>query len=173
MKDHSELGGMFDTTGVVRGEDGIKRYDGLPRNLVQMLRAAVDQQGAAEAVVERRRPAAELRRAVGPRRPGGRRPARPGVQRGDRVAIRLGNGVDWVLAFLGACWPARSSCRSTPASPRRKRTTWSTDSGAAYVFAPGAALPDGDALAVDDAEPSEPGRDLLHQRHDRASPRAR
>src|SRR5205085_9496901 len=25
-----------------------------------------------------------------------------GVQRGDRVAIRLGNGVDWVLAFLGA-----------------------------------------------------------------------
>ena len=52
MKDHSELGGMFDMTGVVRGEDGIKRYEGLPRNLVQMFRAAVDQQGAAEAVVE-------------------------------------------------------------------------------------------------------------------------
>jgi len=25
MKDHSELGGMFDMTGVGRGEDGIKR----------------------------------------------------------------------------------------------------------------------------------------------------
>ena len=25
MKDHSELGGMFDMTGVVCGEDGIKR----------------------------------------------------------------------------------------------------------------------------------------------------
>jgi hypothetical protein len=44
MKDHSDLGGMFDMTGVVRGEDGIKRYEGLPRNLVQMFRAAVDQQ---------------------------------------------------------------------------------------------------------------------------------
>ena len=52
MKDHSDLGGMFDMTGVVRGEDGIKRYEGLPRNLVQMFRAAVDRDGAAEAVVE-------------------------------------------------------------------------------------------------------------------------
>src|SRR5207244_5594969 len=50
--DHGDLGGMFDMTGVVRGEDGIKRYEGLPRNLVQMFRAAVDQDGAAEAVVE-------------------------------------------------------------------------------------------------------------------------
>ena len=42
MKDHSDLGGMFDMTGIVRGEDGIKRYEGLPRNLVQMFRAADD-----------------------------------------------------------------------------------------------------------------------------------
>ena len=57
MKDHSEprhqeLGGMFDMTGVTRGPDGIKRYEGLPRNLVHMFRAAVDRDGAAEAVVE-------------------------------------------------------------------------------------------------------------------------
>jgi hypothetical protein len=26
-------GGIFDMTGVTRGPDGIKRYDGLPRNL--------------------------------------------------------------------------------------------------------------------------------------------
>ena len=42
MTDHSELGGIFDMTGVTRGPDGIKRYEGLPRNLVQMFRAAVD-----------------------------------------------------------------------------------------------------------------------------------
>ena len=36
---HQELGGIFDMTGVTRGPDGIKRYDGLPRNLVHMLRA--------------------------------------------------------------------------------------------------------------------------------------
>jgi acyl-CoA synthetase (AMP-forming)/AMP-acid ligase II len=46
MKDHSEprhqeQGGIFDMTGVVRGKGGIKRYEGLPRNLVQMFRAAV------------------------------------------------------------------------------------------------------------------------------------
>ena len=50
--DRSALGGIFDMTGVTRGPDGIKRYDGLPRNLVHMFRAAVDRNGAAEAVVE-------------------------------------------------------------------------------------------------------------------------
>ncbi len=50
--DHSHLGGIFDLTGVTRGPDGIKRYHGLPRNLVQMLRASADRQPGAEAVVE-------------------------------------------------------------------------------------------------------------------------
>ena len=61
MKDHSEprhqdLGGIFDMTGVTRGPDGIKRYEGLPRNLVHMFRAAVDRDGAGDhrlAVVDR------------------------------------------------------------------------------------------------------------------------
>jgi hypothetical protein len=102
------MGGMFDMTGVVRGPDGIKRYEGLPRNLVQMFRAAVDQDGAAEAVVEtgggpRLSYASLWDRAA--RVAGGLRGL--GVQRGDRVAIRLGNGVDWVLAFLGAVRPGR------------------------------------------------------------------
>ena len=52
MTDHSALGGIFDMTGVSRGPDGIKRYQGLPRNLVHMLRAAVERQGDAEAIVE-------------------------------------------------------------------------------------------------------------------------
>ena len=103
MKDHSELGGIFDMTGVTRGPDGIKRYEGLPRNLVRMFRAAVDRDGAAEAVVEtgggpRLSYATLWDRAA--RVAGGLRGL--GVQRGDRVAIRLGNGADWVLAFLGS-----------------------------------------------------------------------
>jgi long-chain acyl-CoA synthetase len=48
----SALGGIFDMTGVTRGPDGIKRYAGLPPNLVHMLRTAVERYGAAEAVVE-------------------------------------------------------------------------------------------------------------------------
>ena len=46
---------------------------------------------------------AQLRRAVGARGARRRRPARRRAsQRGDRVAIRLANGIDWVLAFFGA-----------------------------------------------------------------------
>src|SRR5581483_8198362 len=102
-QDHSDLGGIFDLTGVVRGPDGIKRYQGLPRNLVHMLRAAVEGQGAAEAVVEtgggpRLSYSSLWDRAA--RVAGGLRAL--GVERGDRVAIRLGNGTDWVLAFCGA-----------------------------------------------------------------------
>ena len=119
---HQELGGIFDMTGVTRGPDGIKRYDGLPRNLVHMLRAAVDAHGAAEAVVETgaenagspRLSYAQLwDRAA--RVAGGLRAL--GVQRGDRVAIQLGNGADWVLAFFGAVLAdaiveiGRASCR--------------------------------------------------------------
>ena len=155
MKDHSDLGGMFDMTGVVRGEDGIKRYEGLPRNLVQMFRAAVDRDGAAEAVVEtgggpRLSYASLWDRAA--RVAGGLRGL--GVQRGDRVAIQLGNGVDWVLAFLGA---VLANAVVVPVNTRfteEEANYVVTDSGAAYVFVPGAALPDGDALVVDDAEPS-------------------
>ena len=155
MKDHSDLGGMFDMTGVVRGEDGIKRYEGLPRNLVQMFRAAVDRDGAAEAVVEtgggpRLSYASLWDRAA--RVAGGLRGL--GVQRGDRVAIRLGNGIDWVLAFLGAVLADAVVVPVNTRFTEEEANYVVTDSGAAYVFVPGAALPDGDALVVDDAEPS-------------------
>ena len=155
--DRSSLGGIFDMTGVSRGPDGIKRYDGLPRNLVHMLRAAVEGQGAAEAVVETgggpRLSYTELW-DLAARVAGGLR-AR-GVQRGDRVAIRLGNGIDWVLAFFGA---VLADAIVVPVNTRFTETEAAyvvTDSGATYVFAPGAALPDGDPLAVDDQDPAGP-----------------
>jgi len=158
--DHSHLGGIFDMTGVTRGPDGIKRYDGLPRNLVHMLRASVDAHGAAEAVVELAENAGSPRLSYAQlwdraaRVAGGLR-AR-GVQRGDRVAIRLGNGADWVLAFFGA---VLADAIVVPVNTRFTEEEVEyvvTDSGATYVFAPGAALPDGDPLAVDDAGPAHP-----------------
>jgi acyl-CoA synthetase (AMP-forming)/AMP-acid ligase II len=154
---HQELGGMFDMTGVVRGEDGIKRYEGLPRNLVQMLRTAVEQQGAAEAVVEtgggpRLSYATLWDRAA--RVAGGLRGL--GVQRGDRVAIRLGNGVDWVLAFLGAVLADAIVVPVNTRFTEEEANYVVTDSGARYVFETGAAVPDGDPLVVDDAEPTGP-----------------
>jgi long-chain acyl-CoA synthetase len=101
VTDHSSLGGIFDMTGVTRGPDGVKRYDGLPRNLVHMLRAAVEGHGGAEAVVETGAENAGSPRLSytelwdrAARVAGGLRAL--GVQRGDRVAIRLGNGTDWL-----------------------------------------------------------------------------
>jgi acyl-CoA synthetase (AMP-forming)/AMP-acid ligase II len=156
-QDHSDLGGIFDLTGVVRGPDGVKRYQGLPRNLVQMLRASVEQHGTEEAVVET---------GGGPRLiygdlwdraarvAGGLRAL--GVERGDRVAIRLGNGIDWVLAFAGALL---ADAIVVPVNTRftdEEADYVVTDSGAKHVFLPGAALPDGDPLVVDDQEPSSP-----------------
>ena len=92
----------FDMTGIERGADGIARYTSRPASLVHLLRASVDRDAAASAVVEVDGGSltyGELwNRAA--RVAGGLRAS--GVRRGDRVAIRLPNGIDWVLAFFGA-----------------------------------------------------------------------
>jgi long-chain acyl-CoA synthetase len=157
MTDHSSLGGVFDMTGVTRGLDGIKRYAGLPPNLVHMLRTAVEGQGATEAVAEtgggpRLSYASLWDRAA--RVAGGLRGL--GVERGDRVAIRLGNGVDWVLAFFGAVLADAIVVPVNTRFTEQEASYVVTDSGAKYVFTPGAALPDGDTLVVDDQAPADP-----------------
>jgi acyl-CoA synthetase (AMP-forming)/AMP-acid ligase II len=154
--DRDKLGGFFDLTGVTRGADGVKRYDLLPRNLVHMLRASVERHGAAEAVVEAGGGARLSYTELWDRsaRVAGGLTAL-GVRRGDRVAIRLGNGVDWVLAFLGC---VLSGAIAVPVNTRfsdEEADYVITDSGARYVFAPGAALPDADGLVVADQEPGD------------------
>ena len=121
MKDHSDLGDMFDMTGVVRGEDGIKRYEGLPRNLVHMFRAAVDRDGAAEAVVETGGGPRLSYASLWTARPGWRAACAASAS-----SAVTGWRSGWATASTGCwpssarCWPTRSWCRSTPASPRRK-----------------------------------------------------
>ena len=92
----------FDMTGIERGEEGIARYVDRPASLVAMLRSTVERASDVEALVEvgaERLTYRELwERAA--RVAGGLRAA--GVARGDRVASRLPNGVDWCLAFFGA-----------------------------------------------------------------------
>src|SRR4051794_19763958 len=92
----------FDTSRVERGADGIARYAGRPSSLVQMLRASVDLDPSARAVIEMGGETLTYgdlwERAA--RVAGGLRAL--GVQRGDRAAILLPNGVEWVLAFWGA-----------------------------------------------------------------------
>jgi long-chain acyl-CoA synthetase len=139
----------FDESGVERGKDGVRRYVSLPDSVVAMLRASVERDRDAEAVVELDGPRltyGELwdrsARVAGGLRAGG-------VAAGDRVAIRLGNGVDWVLAFFG------SLMAGAVVVPVNTRFTESEaryvidDSGSAHVFEPGTALPDGEPYAAD------------------------
>src|SRR4051794_36575218 len=93
----------FDTTGIERGADGIARYVDRPASLVAMLRATVDRVPDREAVVELGGGPRLTYRQLwdGAARVAGGLKA-SGVGADDRVAIRLGNGADWVLAFLGA-----------------------------------------------------------------------
>ena len=95
-----------------------------------------------------------------------------GVGRGDRVAIRLGNGIDWVLAFFGG---VLADAVVVPVNTRFTDDEAGyviTDSAARYVFAPGDPLPDDDPLVVDDQDrPTRPRSSTPAARQ--VSPRAR
>ncbi len=148
----------FDESGVRRDPDGRARYSDRPASLVHMLRASVERDRRRHGDRRGRRWAlADLRRAVGSaRRASPAACATPASQRGDRVAIRLGNGADWVLAFFGCpARSARSSCRSTRASPTTRSAIVVDDSGAAFTFVPDAPLPDGEPIVVDDLAPDD------------------
>jgi acyl-CoA synthetase (AMP-forming)/AMP-acid ligase II len=137
---------------VRRDPDGISRYAGRPDSLVEMLRATVERVGDGLAVAEVGGDRVTYRelwdRAA--RVAGGLRAE--GVDAGDRVAIRLGNGIDWVLAFWGA------QLAGAVAVPVNTRFTDSEaqyvidDSGSSYVFGP---LPDGAPTAVDELRPDD------------------
>jgi acyl-CoA synthetase (AMP-forming)/AMP-acid ligase II len=146
----------FDATGVSRGPDGIKRYDGLPPSLLHMLRDTVGRDPGREALAETGGPRltyAELwDRAA--RVAGGLRSA--GVGRGDRVAIRLGNGIDWVLAFFGTILAGGIVVPVNTRLTEDEVRYVVTDSGAAQVVMPGQPLPDGQPYVADDPGPDDP-----------------
>lgn len=91
----------FDDSAVLRGPDGVKRYTALHDSVVAMLHASVERDPDGEAVVELdggRLTFAELWQRAG-EVAGGLRAA--GVRKGDRVANRKPNGLEWVLGFFG------------------------------------------------------------------------
>jgi acyl-CoA synthetase (AMP-forming)/AMP-acid ligase II len=145
----------FDDSGVSRDAEGRARYDDRPQSLVHLLRASVQRDSAATAIVEvggRSLSYGELWDGAA-RVAGGLRDA--GVARGDRVAIRLLNGADWVLAFFGV------QLLGAVAVPVNTRFTDEEvayvvqDSGASFTFAPQASLPDGEPTAVEDLAPED------------------
>ena len=145
----------FDAGGVERGEDGIARYSGRPQSLVHMLRASVERDPKADAVIEvggERVTFAQLWERAS-RVAGGLRGA--GLERHDRAAILLPNGLDWVLAFWGAQLAGVVAVPVNTRFAEREVDYVVSDSGAAHVFRPGEALPDGEPVVTDDLAPED------------------
>ncbi len=135
----------FDTDGVVRGEDGIKRYEGRPRSLVKMLESRVQATPNAEAIVdlqsgERVDYQSVWRRAA--RVAGGLQA--DGLKPGERAALCLGNGLDWVLAFWGCQLAGVAAVPVNTGFAQTEQDYVINDSGATFVFKPDAPLPDGE-----------------------------
>src|SRR5512143_1525133 len=140
----------FDYSGITRDSLGTAHYDNRPNSLVEMLSATVEKSPDHEAIVElggARVTYLQLwdRSA---RVAGGLKEA--GVNRGDRVAIRLGNGLDWCLAFFGI---QMAGAVAVPVNTRFSEPEVEyvvTDSGACFSFLTGQPFPDGAPFAVDD-----------------------
>jgi acyl-CoA synthetase (AMP-forming)/AMP-acid ligase II len=145
----------FDNSGITRDSNGIGRYDVLPRSLVEMLGASANRSPDKEAIVELEGPRVTYHelwdRAA--RVAGGLKSA--GVKRGDRVAIHLANGLDWVLAFFGA---HMAGAIAVPVNTRFSPPEVAyvvEDSGSVFSFMPGAPLPDGAPFVIEDLKPDD------------------
>ncbi len=140
----------FDQSGVERGADGVARYVGRPASLIEALRGTVDRCPDDEAVVELGGERLTYRqlwdRAA--RVAGGLRAA--GVARGDRVALRLGNGADWVLAFFGTVMTGAVVVPVNTRFAAEEVAYVVGDAGARFVFEPGKPLPEGDPFVAED-----------------------
>jgi long-chain acyl-CoA synthetase len=145
----------FDQTGVERDAGGVARYRDRPESLVHMLRLSVERDAGATALVEVGGPSATYGelwdRAA--RVAGGLGAA--GVGRGDRVAIRLHNGIDWVLAFFAIEMLGAAAVPVNTRFTEQEAAYVVEDSGASYVFEQGRALPDGEEAVVEDLSPED------------------
>src|SRR5712691_7122425 len=124
----------FDYSGITRDADGIAHYDDRPDSLVAMLRATVDKSPDHEAIAELGGERVTYRQLWdrSARVAGGLKEI--GIDRGDRIAIRLGNGLDWCLAFFGI---QMAGAVAVPVNTRFSEPEAAyvvSDSGSKFVF---------------------------------------
>jgi long-chain acyl-CoA synthetase len=145
----------FDSTGVSRDAQGILRYPNLPASLVELLRQSVERHPQAEAVVELGGGRLNYQQFwdAAARIAGGLRAQ--GITPGDRVALQLGNCLDWCLAFFGIQLAGGVVVPvNTRFSPPEVAYVIA-DSGARFLFLPGAPLPDGPPFAIETLQRGE------------------
>lgn len=146
----------FRVDGIERDAGGVLRYVGLPTSLVTMLRQTVERSPRAEAVVELGGPRLDYRTLWdrSARVAGGLRAE--GVRPGDRVAIRLPNGVDWTLAFFGVQLAGAVAVPVNTRFTEREVAYVVEDSGSRLVLEAGRPLPDGEPFANGESGESGP-----------------
>ena len=141
--------GPFSIEGITRDAAGIARYDELPGSLLAAIRASVEAYPDNEAVVEVGGPRltyTELWERAS-RLAGGLRAG--GFQHGQRAAILLPAGADWVLAFLGTLLAGGVVVPVNTRFAEPEIAYVLDDCGATHVFRPGEALPDGPGYTVE------------------------
>src|SRR5271154_1685109 len=145
----------FDQSGITRGADHIARYDARPNSLLEMLRSTVDRTPANEAIVEIGAERINYRelwdRAA--RVAGGLKNL--GIESGDRVAIRLGNGLDWCIAFWGTLMAGAVVVPVNTRFAEPEVEYVLNDSGSRFVFLPGQPLPSGNPFVVESLRPTD------------------
>ncbi len=139
----------FDEAGVRRDDNGLASYVERPASLVELLRGSVERDGEATAIVQLGGDTLSYGQLWerSARVAGGLRAS--GVSRGDRVALRLPNGVDWVLAFFGVQLLGGVVVPVNTRFTEEEAAYVVNDSGAAFTFLPGQALPDGPPHAAE------------------------
>src|SRR6478672_3564570 len=141
----------FDMSGVVRTDDGVLRYSALAPSLLDTFLASVDRYPDRECIVVLGGERATYRQVWdrSSRVAGGLSAA--GVQPGDRVANRHGNGLEWCLGFWGTLM---AGAVVVPVNTRFSESEVSyvvTDAGADVVLVPDSPLPDGEPYVAADA----------------------
>jgi long-chain acyl-CoA synthetase len=145
----------FDESGVVRGVDGLARYTDRPASLVEMLRASVERDADATALVEldgRSLSYGALWEDAA-RVAGGLRAS--GVGRGDRVAIHMPNGIDWALAFFATQMLGAVAVPVNTRLAAEEVAYVLDDSAAAFTLGAGAPLPAGEPVQAEELAPED------------------
>ena len=138
----------FSRAGMSPDEHGVLRYDDLPTSLLDMLQTQVTASPDTEAVVELGGERLTYRQLwdSAARVAGGLRDA--GLQNGDRVAVRLPAGVNWVLAFWGTIMAGGIAVAVNTRSAAPEVEFVIKDCAAHVDLSPDVPLPDGDAYVA-------------------------
>lgn len=137
----------FDYGGIVRGEDDVLHYRGGYRSLVHLLSQTSELWPTREALVEHGgrgvsyKQLWEMSAAIA----GGLRSQ--GLHQGDRVAIRLSNSLDWVLAFFGTILAGAVAVPINTRMTEEEAGYIVRDCGATHVFHNPGELPKGKPYA--------------------------